>query len=238
MLGLPCEMVQACSHIWCQQLRWLELRAFMAPAPVLVSQSLLQGDSLSPVALVALLVAPTLALRQQVPQAVVTAYMDDRNVLVKTGEKAREVLVFWREAASILVLKENEDKLKVVPRSLSQRRELEAVGLQASIFDTARVLGVDFTSKLTAGMLQRPTAVCRLREAVSRASRVACLPVGYQRRKLLLQMVLPRAAWGHFFKKIPETAAAALRSVCQKALYKSAAQAHVGLRDVLWKAMS
>ena len=233
-LGMPKEMVQACSHIWCHQLRWLQLRRFVAPSPVSVDMSLPQGDSLSPVALVALLVAPTLALRRQVPQATMATYMDDRNILVKSAQKASEVVVFWREAASVLGLKENEEKLKVVPRSVAQRRDLADVGLQASIFDTARVLGVDFTSKLTAGMPQRPTAVRRLKEAESRARRVACLPVGFeQRHTLLRQMVFPLAAWGHFLKQLPVGATTALRALSRKALYCTAAQGHAGRRDVL-----
>ncbi len=161
-------------------------------------------------------------------------YMDDRNILVKSAQTASEVVVFWREAASVLGLKENEEKLKVVPRSVTQRRDLEDVGLQACIFDTARVLGVDFTSKLNAGLPQRPTAVCRLKEAVSRARRVACLPVWFeQRHTLLRQMVFPLAAWGHFLKQLPVGATTALRAMSRKALYNTAAQGHTGLRDVL-----
>lgn len=115
----------------------------------------------------------------------------------------------------------------MVPRSLSPRRELEAVWLQAFISDVAGVLGLFSQANSTLGCLSglRLCAdsgkLCLEHLFASEVSAAAQVVVADGFAACCLGVI--------FSRRFLKTATASLWSVCEKALCKSAAQGHVGL---------
>jgi len=200
--GWPSVWAEMLGHVWLGQKHWLQWGSHTLPQCANVSQSMPQGDSFSPLALNVVLSAPVRAmtLQERAEGFSQAAFLDDRTFVASTATQARRVFVNWCWWSRIFGLEENNAKLKIVPRTCSQRADLLMVGFDAStVVDQTHILGVDFCSKLNTG--QRGTAQQRLEEArlvSQRLCRAKSIPT---KTKLMLWQtrVVPKATWGHFF---------------------------------------
>ena len=80
MPSMPTEMVDLCRFQWVQQYRWLGLQGCIRAEAEVVTSSLPQGDTISPMTLNAILWAPIQAYCREEPSATAVPYLDDHNV--------------------------------------------------------------------------------------------------------------------------------------------------------------
>ena len=195
-LGCPPPMVQMLQLIW-RQKRWLTYKGEFLPNPSMVDTSLPQGDAASPLTLLAVMTGLTLQVQAQepLPFCLVT-YLDDRNMIASDAAQAARLMHAWSNASMQVGLRENSDKIRVVPRKKAWRQQLLDAGFgEQQVVQCTRVLGVDFHSRL--GGKERPTQVQRIADSKVRLDRIALLPVSNQRKaSLAASLVTPKASWG------------------------------------------
>ncbi|CAE7596810.1 unnamed protein product, partial [Symbiodinium sp. KB8] len=85
-LGLPRQMGRALCVIWGQQQRWLRWSRWSTAGPERVCSSVLQGDALAPVAMLACLVSPTRAIAREHPEVQQTIFVDDRALTARRAQ--------------------------------------------------------------------------------------------------------------------------------------------------------
>ena len=210
--GMAPELTAALKWVWCHQVRWLCLGRYVHPTPQDVQASLPQGDPLSPLALLALLTGPIgqvqQTMRENNHEITMITYVDDRNTVVHSVEAAAQLVESWNFHAPRFGLKENEAKLRVVPRgNASRRREFKRSLMnrlrcpESTVVDSHRVLGVDFAGD-THGEITPVVGNARLDEAERRAHRAALISHNRQSmQKLLATVVSSVAQWGWWLKE-------------------------------------
>ena len=91
-LGCPPQMPSSASIIW-QQMRWLCYKGEYLQEPSSVGTSIPQGDAISPLSLLALLICLTARAVQEERQLghehTVVTYLDDRNLVARTSRALR-----------------------------------------------------------------------------------------------------------------------------------------------------
>lgn len=113
-LGMNQQVAGLCRHVWMNQKRYLQIDTDMKTTLVRVCASLPQGDAFSPMALNAIMVAPTAAIEHRMNDAEVMAtYLDDRSFVTETAAKAKELTTEWQKWGDSLGLKETSRR----PRS-------------------------------------------------------------------------------------------------------------------------
>ena len=199
-LGLPAQVACALKFIWGSQRRWLRWQQWTSPAPATVGSSVPQGDAFSPRSMLALMLAPALAVAAAHVSVQQTLFLDDRVLTSSTGPALLDAVCEWEGWSEKLGLSENRRKLAVLPRTAAQERDIIARGWRAAISENVRVLGVDFCRRRASRL--RPTCFSRLEVAISRAQIIASLPVScLARTRLYRILVVPKAVWGWIFKK-------------------------------------
>lgn len=194
--GCPSPMLQMLKFVW-QQSRWLTYNGEYMPGPIEVRTSLPQGDATSPLTLLALMTGITKIVLRREPQLFSLAtFLDDRNMIARDPQQAFRLWQTWQEVSSRLGLWENDSKARVVPRRAAYEAQLVAQGFaQHHVTNAARVLGIDFTTRL--GASDRKTSEERLRVTKSRLQRIAVLPVGmHLKAQHVASIAIPKAAWG------------------------------------------
>ncbi|CAL1163672.1 unnamed protein product, partial [Cladocopium goreaui] len=162
-----------------------------------VRTSLPQGDATSPLTLLALMTGITKIVLRREPQLFSLAtFLDDRNMIARDPQQGFRLWQTWQEVSSRLGLWENDSKARVVPRRAAYEAQLVAQGFaQHHVTNAARVLGIDFTTRL--GASDRKTSEERLRVTKSRLQRIAVLPVGmHLKAQHVASIAIPKAAWG------------------------------------------
>ena len=174
--GCPNEILFALRQVWDQN-RWLCFRRDCLPNPVHVTTSIPQGDTISPLTLLALLTGLTgRVLQERTEPHTLATFLDDRNLVAKTPEDAAKLWKTWKELSPRVGLQENDANVQVVPRAADFKPRLLQAGFSENqIADSARVLGVDITARLNA--THRPTKETRIQETHARLERIGLLPV-------------------------------------------------------------
>ena len=205
--GIATELATALDWVWGHQVRWLCLGHYVHPEAQEVCQSLPQGDPLSPLALLALLSGPLQQVQQDMTaqdhDCTTVTYVDDRNTVVKSLDATVSLVNSWRREAPRFGMKENESKLRIVPRGGAGKRQQFKQQLAAKldcpesvVVDTHRILGVDFAGAADPD-IPLVTGNARLDEADRRARRVALISQGRERMKTFLATsVAAVAQWG------------------------------------------
>ena len=201
-VGCPKEILAALQMVWKQE-RWLCFQGDILPKSVDVSTSIPQGDALSPLTLLAVMAGLTGRVLQKEGNHTLVTFLDDRNFVTKTPERAAQLWETWKDMSAKVGLQENNSKVQVVPRKAAFRTRLEQAGFPTnSIVPSARVLGVDFTARL--GAVHRPTQDQRVSDAAQRIARIDLLPLPYERKAFLIKCVaIPKAIWGAWNSTVP-----------------------------------
>ena len=203
-LGCPRQIAGPLSAIWLNQRRWLTYNGECLPEAQQVSSSLPQGDSLSPLTLIAIVSGLSAHIVHDEPEPhVLTTFLDDRNFIASSPAQAGRLFHKWKLLSDEVGLSENSNKAKVLTRKQKWQQDLIDEGFSADqIVPSTRVLGVDATARLGAAI--KPTHDLRVRQAQQRADRIALLPVTSQhKRGLLASMVVPKAVWGTWTRRPP-----------------------------------
>eukprot|EP00438_Fugacium_kawagutii_P000347 Skav204708 [mRNA] locus=scaffold3332:74506:81342:+ [translate_table: standard] len=195
-LGCPQAMLALLQVVWNQR-RWLTHNQEYLPTPSQVSHSLPQGDAVSPLTLLAIMTGLTakVVAQSSQPHTLVT-YLDDRNFIARSAAQAAELWNLWKDSSAQLGLWESDSKLKVVCRKGAFKPQLLQHGFEPKhIASTARVLGIDFASRLDA--VDRPSQKQRLHGAKERLVRAGQLPVSSKvKAQLVASVAVPKAVWG------------------------------------------
>ena len=199
--GLPKDLVQALRVIW-DQTRFIELGDSVLPEGVRVSESMPQGDAISPLALHVLLSAPSRAVGEHFGADYrQSVFLDDR-VIACQPHRMPEALEQWEQWSRDLGLHENRRKQAFVCKSVAGRQTLRDVGLGPWVRDSIRVLGVDLQVEPDA---DTPVADARAQEALARGSKLVNRAVPLTvRRELWRTRIVPKASWGHIFRPFAE----------------------------------
>ena len=88
-----------------------------------------QGDSFSPLAMLALLVAPTAAVSAECPLVRQTLFVDDRALTSPDTGALTQAVSLWERWSSALGLSENRTKLALLPRRRTRSRLLPGPAL-------------------------------------------------------------------------------------------------------------
>ena len=203
-LGCPRQIAGPLSAIWLNQRRWLTYNGECLPEAQQVSSSLPQGDSLSPLTLIAIVSGLSAHIVHDEPEPhVLTTFLDDRNFIASSPAQAGRLFHNWKLLSDEVGLSEKPNKAKVLTRKQKWQQDLIDEGFSADqIVPSTRVLGVDATARLGAAI--KPTHDLRVRQAQQRADRIALLPVTSQhKRGLLASMVVPKAVWGTWTRRPP-----------------------------------
>ena len=95
-------MAHALSALWSHQRRWLRWQAWTAAASSIVTASVPPGDSFSPLAMLALLVAPTAAVSAECPLVRHTLFVDDRALTSPDTDALTQAVSLWERWSSAL----------------------------------------------------------------------------------------------------------------------------------------
>ena len=167
--------------------------------PVAVTSSLPQGDSASPLTMLALMTGLTnLVLAQAYNACTLVTFLDDRNMIARDAQEAYNLWQAWKSNSERVGLWENDNKTKVVPRRQAYRSQLLKQGFsEHHVASAARVLGIDFTATL--GDSNRATQADRIKGASVQLNRIATLPIGMKVKALratsLVELGGPGPAW-------------------------------------------
>ena len=174
-LGLPRQMGRALCVIWGQQQRWLRWSRWSTAGPERVCSSVLQGDALAPVAMLACLVSPTRAIAREHPEVQQTIFVDDRALTARRVPELLGAVAAWRSWSFRLGLVENLRKLQLLARTQAQVEDVRRHGWGDHLKNVVRVLGVDFTRIRTSS--DRQCLHERWQEALRIAKMIALLGV-------------------------------------------------------------
>jgi hypothetical protein len=191
-LGLDSRLAKILSQTW-RRRRWLKFGREFSTTSFAVT-CLPQGCPMSVVALIAVLTGPARDVKSRIGgDAAQSIYLDDRNAIVSSVPHALTFIDTWKAWATILGLKENDQKTVVVTRTgrpIENEPRLERLRKPS-----ARVLGIDLNEE---GCYQTATADDRLRKAVERCKRIKHLAfLGRRQLRMTAEsLVTSAAAWG------------------------------------------
>ncbi|CAK0789281.1 unnamed protein product [Prorocentrum cordatum] len=195
-LGMPSNVNNMLSEMWCHQLRWLQLGQAVHPEPQRVASSLPQGDPFSPLGLSAVLLAPLLRLRHTCPGVDCRLYVDDRTWAADTAADLKAGGDVWCDASDVFGFVENEGKKQWLHKTPHGRKRLEEDGIDGTcIVDSATVLG----AKITGGVRRKASRKERrkLEEAKRQLRRAAKLPTAPRDRlRVAAAGPLAKGCWG------------------------------------------
>ena len=196
MLDVPGSVLRSIEELWTEQKRYTEFAGHVAYQQVDVHASLPQGDPASMLALVTLLLAPTLLIMEEVPTLQITSYADDRNGFSKNREDIDKANTIWKEFEENTAMRNSSEK--------EQRWQIFADGpqKQEKIRDSSdtKILGLE------AQVAQRDTTKrerTALEVAMGRSHRVQALPVGTLDKRIVnAGLVTSKATWPRVVKAL------------------------------------
>ncbi|CAE7224148.1 unnamed protein product [Symbiodinium natans] len=201
--GLHPQWARHLRHMWCKQMRWLQIGAWTDPSPAEVNNSVPQGCAMAPLALVCLLLEATSDVANTAADHTFcqTVFVDDRALVAVEPAVAVGAWRCWESWCARLGLRENVKKLCVLCSDSQKRAELVRLGVPVQSFaDEARVLGVDFQ---TADCEDLASASHDQRVAVAEGilQRLARLPVSNSIKRMLFRTrASPLLTWGVWFQ--------------------------------------
>ena len=155
-LGLPAQMARPLKAVWSQQRRWLRRGQWASAHPEHVQTNVPQGEALAPLATLACLLAPTLAVSRGHPTVQQTVLVDGRALTCQSVPSLLEAVRAWQSWSRRLGLAENLRKLQLLTRTFAQAEAVRRLGWAAHQRSVVRVLGLglEFTRVRTSA--ERP----------------------------------------------------------------------------------
>ena len=224
-LGLPHGLTKVLHWQWMRQKRFLSWNNYVDPTPLRSSESIPQGDPLSPLALNAIMLAGfnytqrTNITEEQCKQMI---YMDDRTIIATSALQLLNTVDAWQQFSTAIALKENQQKMQITYDTNQQRTQLVRTlqnrpHLQNKVTKTATILGV-----CTTGSKQRkmtPEETQRFDQAIATCNKIKVLPTNHNiKMDTARAAAVSKAAYGWVAKSPPKNKQAevnrAIRTTC------------------------
>ena len=210
-LGLPQGLTQVLHFQWMRQKRYLSWNNYVDPTPLRSSESIPQGDPLSPLALNAIMLAGfNYTQRSYITEERCTQmiYMDDRTIIATSAQQLLNTIDAWQQFSTAIALKENQNKLQITYHTNQQKTRLlqqlqSRPHLHNKVTNTATILGV-----CTTGSKQRqltPKETQRFDQAITTCNKIKALPTNHNiKMDTARATAVSKAAYGWVAKSPPK----------------------------------